>query len=175
MAGEYRTEDVLNQLPAELAGMIRLADCASRWRAAHVRRRAQAGSEDRLIEAYAGIPGMDKYARPLNSGTSPVVEVQAGDRHGRRATLHEVVGDRRDACQREPAAKDAVGRVYRYIKDTVATIEISPDRNSGRMCRWHSEIPETTGSSICRQAFAGIPCSVTTSLRSCSKAREASG
>ena len=32
MAGEYRTEDVLNQLPAELAGMIRLADCASRWR-----------------------------------------------------------------------------------------------------------------------------------------------
>jgi len=38
--------------------------------------------KDRLVQAYAGIPGMEKYAQGLtNGGMVPVVEVQAGERY----------------------------------------------------------------------------------------------
>lgn len=82
MAGEYRTEDVLNQLPAELAGMIRTGGLrialAGQPMAGVVRR---PDLKDRLIEAYAGIPGMDKYAQGLsNASMVPVVETAGGDR-----------------------------------------------------------------------------------------------
>lgn len=83
MAGEYRTEDVLNQLPADLAGMIRTGGLrialAGQPMTGVVRR---PDLTDLLIEAYAGIPGMARYAEGLkNGGMVPVVEIAGGDRH----------------------------------------------------------------------------------------------
>ena len=83
MAREYRTEEVLKQLPVELAGMIRTGGLrialAGQPMAGVVRR---PDLKDRLIEAYAGIPGMDKYAQGLSSGGMvPVDETAGGDRH----------------------------------------------------------------------------------------------
>ena len=82
MAGEYRTEEVLKQLPADVAAMIRTdrlrIALAGQPMAGVVRR---PDLKDRLIEAYAGIPGMDKYAQGLsNGGMVPVVETAGGDR-----------------------------------------------------------------------------------------------
>ena len=83
MAGEYRTEEVMKQLPADLAGMIRTGGLrialAGQPMAGVVRR---PDLKDRLVHAYAGIPGAEKYAKGLTEGSMvPVVEVQAGNRH----------------------------------------------------------------------------------------------
>ncbi len=83
MAGEYRTEDVIKQLPADSAGMIRTGGLrialTGQPKVGVVRR---PDLKDRLVQAYAGIPGMEKYAQGLtNGGMVPVVEVQAGERY----------------------------------------------------------------------------------------------
>lgn len=82
MAGEYRTEEVLKQLPAELAGMIRtggLRIALTGQPMVGVVRRPDL--KDRLAAAYGAIPGMDKYAKGLSDGSMvPVVEMNAGDR-----------------------------------------------------------------------------------------------
>ena len=82
MAGEYRTEEVLKQLPAELARMIRTGGLriarAGQPMVGVVRR---PDLKDRLAAAYGAIPGMDKYAKGLSDGSMvPVVEMNAGDR-----------------------------------------------------------------------------------------------
>ena len=83
MAGEYRTEDVLNQLPADLAGMIRTGGLRIALTAqpmTGVVRRPDL--TDLLSKAYAGIPGMARYAEGLKKGGMvPVVEIAGGDRH----------------------------------------------------------------------------------------------
>ena len=82
MAREYRTEEVLKQLPVELAGMIRtggLRIALAGQPMVRVVRRPDL--KDRLIEAYAGIPGMERYAAGLKDGRMvPVVEMGGGDR-----------------------------------------------------------------------------------------------
>lgn len=82
MAGEYRTEEVLKQLPADVAAMIRLGRLriamAAQPMAGVVRR---PDLKDRLIEAYAGIPGMERYIEGLRDGSMvPVVETGGSDR-----------------------------------------------------------------------------------------------
>ncbi len=83
MAGEYRTEDVLTQLPNDLAGMIRTGGLrialAGQPMTGVVRR---PDLRDRLIKAYAGIPSMARYADGLKNGSMvPVVEVGKFNRH----------------------------------------------------------------------------------------------
>ena len=83
MAGEYRTEEVLKQLPTDLAGMIRTGGLsialAGQPMAGVVRR---PDLRERLAEAYGAIPGAGKYAAGLRDGSMvPVVETQGGDRH----------------------------------------------------------------------------------------------
>lgn len=82
MAGKHRTEEVLKQLPAELAGMIRtggLRIALTGQPMVGVVRRPDL--KDRLAAAYGAIPGMDKYAKGLSDGSMvPVVEMNAGDR-----------------------------------------------------------------------------------------------
>ena len=82
MAGEYRTEEVLKQLPADVAAMIRTdrlrIALAARPMSGVVRR---PDLRERLAAAYARIAGMDKYAKGLLDGRMvPVVETGGGDR-----------------------------------------------------------------------------------------------
>ena len=81
MAGEYRTEEVLKQLPADVAAMIRTGGLrialAARPMSGVVQRPDLKG---RLIEAYADIPGMGKYAKGLSDGSMvPVGETGGSD------------------------------------------------------------------------------------------------
>ena len=82
MAGEYRTEEVLKQLPEDIAGLIRTGGLriamAAQPMVGVVRR---LDLKDRLAAAYSSIPGMDKYAHGLFDGSMvPVVEMKAGNR-----------------------------------------------------------------------------------------------
>lgn len=83
MAGEYRAEDVLKQLPADLAGMIRNGGLrialAGQPMSGVVRR---PDLRERLAVAYGAIAGAGNYAAGLRDGSMvPVVENAAGDRH----------------------------------------------------------------------------------------------
>ena len=82
MAGEYRTDDVLKQLPDDIAGMIRTGGLrialVAQPMAGVVRR---PDLSDGLAKAYAGVPGMERYAEGLRDGSMvPVVEMKAGNR-----------------------------------------------------------------------------------------------
>ena len=82
MAGEYRTEEVLKQLPTDVAAMIRTGRLriamAAQPMVGVVRRPDLKG---RLIEAYAGISGMERYVEGLRDGSMvPVVVTGGGDR-----------------------------------------------------------------------------------------------
>lgn len=83
MAGEYRTEEVLKQLPADLAGMIRtggLRIALTGQPMVGVVRRPDL--REKLAEAYGAIAGAGKYATGLRDGSMvPVVENAGGDRH----------------------------------------------------------------------------------------------
>ena len=82
MAGEYRTEVVLKQLPADVAAMIRTGRLrialAARPMTGVVQR---PDLRERLAAAYARIAGMERYADGLRNGSMvPVAEQGGGDR-----------------------------------------------------------------------------------------------
>ena len=82
MAGEYRTEEVLSQLPSDIAQAIRTGGLrialAARPMTGVVRR---PDLRERLAAAYARIAGLDKYAQGLLGGSMvPVVETGGSDR-----------------------------------------------------------------------------------------------
>ena len=82
MAGEYRTEEALRQLPADIAHAIR--DGGLRIALA-VRPMVRVVRRDdlraKLAEAYDRVPGMEKYAAGLrNGGMVPVIEAQPNNR-----------------------------------------------------------------------------------------------
>ena len=80
MAGEYRTEEVLKQLPEDIAqanrtGGLRIA-LAAQPMAGVVRR---PDLRERLAAAYARIAGMGKYAQGLLDGSMvPIVAQNVG-------------------------------------------------------------------------------------------------
>lgn len=80
MAGEYRTEEVLSQLPDDIAQAIRTGGLRIALTAqpmAGVVRRPDL--RERLATAYGAIAGMEKYARGLADGSMvPVVALDAG-------------------------------------------------------------------------------------------------
>ena len=82
MAGEYRADEVLKQLPEDIAQAIRTGGLrialAAQPMAGVVRR---PDLRERLAAAYARIAGMGKYAKGLlDSSMVPVVETGGGDR-----------------------------------------------------------------------------------------------
>ena len=80
MAGEYRTEEVLSQLPDDIAqairtGGLRIALAAQPMTG--VVRRPELS--ERLAAAYGALAGMEKYAGGLRDGSMvPVVALDAG-------------------------------------------------------------------------------------------------
>lgn len=82
MAGEYRTEAILNQLPAAIAHAIRNDGLRIALTAHPMVRVVRRGDlRAMLVEAYANIPGMEKYVEGLRTGGMvPVVEMQGDNR-----------------------------------------------------------------------------------------------
>ena len=83
MAGEYRTDDVLNHLPEDIAKAIRTGGLriamATQPMTGVVRRPDMA---KRLAEAYGEIAETAKYATGLRNGSMvPVVEASGGNRN----------------------------------------------------------------------------------------------
>ena len=83
MAGEYRTEAVLKQLPADIAGLIRTGGLRIALTSQSMRgvdRRPDLS--ERLAAAYGAMAETAKYATGLRNGSMvPVVEALGGNRN----------------------------------------------------------------------------------------------